>query len=340
MPNLEQLTCNAKASAATLQRLIELAADAQKAQPYVAHTAPGAQEPHGYSKAPAGMSAILRLTEDALPDLIDADGRVTRTPFAAPAGQSLRLDAAIAAASRVVQAGAHLVVHANTGSDDRVGTDGEIALQRRYSQLRCVEAVRFDDPAGEDDDLATQPFPTRFAEIEWGEQGARVQGIRIELPRSALRKPGLETLAAELMAAVALGIARAADRLVLQECAASVATNFSMAAAAARGLRFDELRGFSCLDGAGVVGGDGVLRVAGVPAELSGDSAVSVIGAFSRSGIAIHDEVTLMFERRGLAGGLTVTAWVALQPLVPAGIAAFWTAGGAGSGVEGGEVSQ
>lgn len=336
---IDQLARKAKASAATLQRLIALAASAQKAQPVVAHVAPGNVEPHAYSRAPAGMSAILRLSDDHLPDLIDADGRVTRTPFAAPTGQSLRLDAAIAAASRVVQAGAHLIVHANTGSDDAVGAEGVIGVRRRYSQLRAIEAAPFNDPVADDGDLVVSNHPIFSAEIDW--ENARQLGFRVELTRSELRNPGLETIAAEIMAAVALGIARAADRLVLQACAASAATSFSMAAAAARGLKWDELRAFSCLDGAGIVGGDGRLRVAGVPAELSGDSAVSVIGAFSRSGIAIHDEVTLMFERRGLSGGLSVTAWLAMQPLVPAGIGAFWTvAAGGGGGVDGGEVAQ
>ncbi len=47
--NIPQLIRNAKARATALKRIIALAADAQKAQPYVAHTAPGAQEPHAFS---------------------------------------------------------------------------------------------------------------------------------------------------------------------------------------------------------------------------------------------------------------------------------------------------
>lgn len=327
--NIPQLIRNAKARATALKRIIALAADAQKAQPYVAHTAPGAQEPHAFSKAPAGMSAILRLSDDFLPDLMTADGRVTRTPFAGPAGQSLRLDAAIAAQSRVAQAGAHLIVQANTGSDDAVGAEGVIGVRRRYSQLRAIEAALFNAPVADDGDLIVSNHPVFSAEIDW--ENARQLGVRIELPRSELRNPGLETIAAEIMAAVTLGIARAADRLVLQECAASAAADFTLAAAAARGLRFDELRAFSCLDGAGAVGLDGVLRVAGIPAELSGDSSASVVGAFTRCGIAIHDEVTLMLERRGLAGGLTATAWITAQALVPAGVGAFWSVGGGSS---------
>lgn len=327
--NIPQLIRNAKARGETMQRIIALASEAQKSQPYVAHTAPGATEPHAFSKAPAGMQAILRLTDDFLPDLIDADGRITRTPFAAPAGGSLRLDAAIAAASRVVQAGAHLIIHANSGSDDAVGADGVIGVRRRYSELRAIEAAIFNDPVADDGDLAASNNPVFSAEIDW--ENARQLGVRIEIPRSELRNPGLESITAEIMAAVALGIARAADRLVLQECVASATANFTLAAAAARGLKFEELRGFSCLDGAGAVGLDGRLRVAGIPAELSGDCAASVIGAFSRSGVAIHDEAVLMFERRGLSGGLTATAWITAQALVPDGVSAFWTASGGAS---------
>jgi hypothetical protein len=319
---LEQLARKAKAGAATLQRILALAEDAAKAQPFVAHVAPGAVEPHGFSRAPAGMSAILRLSDDYLPDLIDADGRVIRTPFAAPAGGSLRLDAAIAAASRVAQAGAHIILHSNTGSDDAVGAEGVIGVRRQYSELRCVEAAQFSVVA-DDADVAVSDLPTLAARIDW--ETAPSMAVRFEVPRSELRNPGLESIAAEIMAAVTLGVARAADRLVLQECAASAAAGFTLAAAAARGLKFDELRGFSCLDGAGAVGPDGRLRVAGIPAELSGDCAVSVVGSFSRCGIAIHDEIVLHLERRGLSGGLTATALITAQALVPSGVGAFWT---------------
>lgn len=332
---IDQLARKAKASAATLQRLIALAADAQKAQPMVAHVAPGNVEPHAYSRAPAGMSAILRLSDDFLPDLIDADGRVTRTPFAAPVGQSLRLDAAIAAQSRVVQAGAHLIVHRGTDSSDAVGTDGVVGVRHRYSELRAIEAAPFSVVA-DDADVTISDLPTFAASIDW--ESAPSLAVRFEIPRSELRNPGLESIAAEIMAAVTLGIARAADRLVLQACAASSTASFTLAAAAARGLKFDELRGFSALDGAGAVGLDGRLRVAGIPAELTADSAVSLVGAFSRSGIAVHDEITLMLERRGLAGGLTATAWITAQALVPQGVGAFWTLSGGGSTQE--SVSQ
>lgn len=321
---INQLARNAKASAATLSRIIALAADAAKAQPFVAHVAPGAVEPHAFSRAPAGMSAILRLSDDYLPDLIDADGRVTRTPFAAPAGGSLRLDAAIAAASRVAQAGAHLIIHANTGSDDAVGADGVVGLRRRHSELRAVEAAIFNDPVADDGDLAASNNPVFSAEIDW--ENARQLGVRIEIPRSELRNPGLESIAAEIMAAVTLGIARAADRLVLQACAASASGAFTLAAAAARGFKYDELRAFCATDGAGTVGLDGQLRVAGIRAELTGDCAVSLVGAFSRCGVAIHEEIVLHLERRGLAGGLTATAWITAQALVPDGVSAFWTA--------------
>jgi hypothetical protein len=257
-------------------------------------------------------------------------------PFASPAGESLRLDAAIAAASRVVQAGAHLIVHANTGSDDAVGAEGVIGVRRRYSELRAIEAAPFNDPVADDGDLAISNHPVFSAAIDW--ENVRQLGVRIEIPRSELRNPGLESIAAEIMAAVTLGVARAADRLVLQECAASAAAGFTLAAAAARGLKFDELRGFSCLDGAGAVGPDGRLRVAGIPAELSGDCAVSVVGAFSRCGIAIHDEIVLHLERRGLSGGLTATAWITAQALVPSGVGAFWTFATGGGNQD--EVSQ
>ncbi len=59
-------------------------------------------------KAQAGGGLIL--SRVMLPELIGPDGRVNRTPEAMAGAETLRLDAALVRASRVAQAGAHIVI--------------------------------------------------------------------------------------------------------------------------------------------------------------------------------------------------------------------------------------
>lgn len=50
-----------------------------------------------------------------------------------------------------------------------------------------------------------------------------------------------------------------------------------------------------------------------------------MIGAFNRSAVAIHEEITLTAERRNLEGDLIFTALANVVPLVP-DASRFWVA--------------
>lgn len=90
-------------------------------------------------------------------------------------------------------------------------------------------------------------------------------------------------------------------------------------------MRFGDARALAGTNATGAaVGADGVLRVAGVPAELTPDTAATLIGDWSRAGVAINEEVTVICERLDANGRLALSVWATMLPVVPDS-SVFWT---------------
>lgn len=296
--------------------LAALLSDAKLAQPHVAHVPAGLAEPTAFIPKPAAVSSVLGLDADSLPALIEKDGAIARTPFAAPGAQTLRLDAAIAHASRVAQAGAAIIIRREPDSAAATGRTGEIILQRVPGSFDVIEPATFSAVA-DDADVAVSPAPRYSAAIDFSAVESRA--VCIEVPRSMQRSVGRELLGAELLTAVALGLARVADSVLLEALAGATLADFSLAAAAASGVRFDELRALIGTTGTGAaVDAAGKLRAAGIPAELTADTASTYAGAFDRAAVAFHADIPLHVERRDAAGNLALTCYVTAQALLPA----------------------
>lgn len=334
MPDSDALIRNARrdhaagkrtaASPSLAQAIRETMADADQAQGLRAHTPAGMHEPTAYIPVAAARSMIATMKALSLPALFGADGRLRRVPGAAPAGTTVRLDAGVVAASRVAGAGAHVMVLPDKRKMHAAGAAGIIALESVKTEFRTIEAAVFGtvdiDVEG---DAPVVALPVSGASMDMGQ--AITKGIRFELPRSERRRIDPEQLTEEISIALTLGLARAADEVLLSAIAATTPDAFSLASAAAQGLAFDELRALVGTTGTGaVVGQDGAVRAAGIPAELTADMAGTIAGAWSRVGIIVGDDVSVHFERLGKAGALAVTAWATMLPLVP-DPQKFWT---------------
>lgn len=296
-----------------------------RAQAYRAHTPDGMNEPTAHIPTPAARSLVACLSTASLPGLFDREGRLRRVPNAAPAGVTVKLDAGIIAASRVAQAGAHVVIFPEAikpRTDDR----RTVAVESFPSELRNIEAAAFGSvDVDVEGDAPVIPLPVLSAPIDWKSPAVVTKGVRFEIPRSERRRIDPDQLAAEILAALTLGLSRAADAVLLSKVTATAPAPFTLAQAAAHGLVFGELRALAGTAGAGAaVGQDGVLRVAGVPAELTGDMAGTIVGAWNRAGVAINEDVSIHFERLGANGGLAVTAWASMLALLP-DANKFWT---------------
>ena len=150
------------------------------------------------------------------------------------------------------------------------------------------------------------------------------KGLRMVFKRVDQRALENDLLHAEIITAIVMGLARAADETLVSAIAATTPAAFTLAKAAAQGLKFDELRGVVGTAGAGAsVSQDGALRAAGIRSQLSPDLAGTIVGAWDRAGVAIHEDLPVHFERLNTQGDLVVTAWANLTPLVP-DQAKFW----------------
>lgn len=303
------------------QKIRNLIEDAGRAQSSYAHTPNGCTEPTVYIGKRAAVSSVLSLNSDSLPGLLDANGRVSRTPTADPAATTTKLSAGIIAASRVAEAGAHVLVRAEPTKAHAVGKNGAVAVESVASHFRLVDPAKF-VAVPDDEEIASSPFPVASAAIDWAT--STTKGVRFDLRRSDMRDLGADFVADAAVKAIVLGLGRAADETLMSAIAATSLTSFSLSAAARKGLRFSELFGFVGPESiAGVVTEDGVLRLKSatgvdyVNAELSADLGTSIVGSWSRSGIAIHDHLPVHFERLNANGDLAITAWANFVPLVP-----------------------
>jgi hypothetical protein len=301
--------------------------EAHNAPTHYAHTPVGMQEPTAYIRTATERSAVVTLKGDSLPGLFDANGRIRRTPIAGPSSDELNLEAVLIRNSRVANAGAHVLVYPEASKAIPIGRTGGIAFETIPGAVRNVEAALFstiDVNTGAEVDVSARPV--NVADIDWTQSVAKA--VHFEIPRTERRNYNQdpEKLVAELMASITLGLSRAADEVLLSAIAATTPDAFSLASVAAQDVRFDELRALVGTAGTGAhVDESGVLRAAGVPADLTPDNASTIVGAFDRASIAIRDDVIVIFNRIGTDGVVSVTAWASFLPLVP-DADKFWVA--------------
>lgn len=336
MSNLNHLLTRAKSEARSANvpagryfnsDLAQMIRDASTAMPFRDHTPVGMYEPTHRISQPAATAMSALLASSFLPGMLDKDGRITRTPTGVSAGQSTRLDSAILANSRVAQAGTQLIVMPESTEALPTGKDGEVVLLRKPGSFRTVEAAVFGtvaEPDAADGDAPDIALPILSAPINFSK--AITKGVYITVKRSLWKETPTDVLASELALSLALGLARAADEILLSALAAANPAGFSLAAAASQGLEFGELRALVGTAGTGaIVDQSGVLRVAGVPAELTADNHGTFVGSFNRAALVVHERIDLTAHRLDAAGSVQVACWASFVPCVP-DTAKFWVA--------------
>lgn len=284
-----------------------------------AHTAPGFADPLRYAPLPAARDVFASLKGDSLPGLFDAAGRLRRTPHAATSSEEFSLELAILENSRIARAGAGFVIVDEATKADAVGKTGAIAMEETPGFLRHVDSAVWSTV--DVDTLAEVPVsasPIKSAAIDWST--ATAKAVRFVVTRrQRMAYEDQQKLCDQIVAAITLGLARAVDEVLFSALAAADLDPFTLSAAAAADLSFDELRALVGTGATGAaIGADGVLRAAGISADLTADMSGTIIGAWSRAAVAVRDDVNISIERTGLQGEMAITAWASMQALVPA----------------------
>lgn len=298
-----------------------LLADAQNQTAFVSHTPTGYAEPTAYfAKAPAS-TGILNLANSFLPKIINADGNLYGTPIATDGGERTTISAGILQNSRCAAAGAVIITRPDPVKAHAIGTGlADVAFERVAKFFSTIEAAPFstvDDDINVQADVQTSDLPINRATIDWSTSIQK--SVRFEIPRTLQRLIGHDQIVDEVLVAFVLGLARASDAVLLAAIEATNPATFTTGAAAAKGLRIDELRGLVGTEGTGAGWrGDGAFAVAGgIVADTTADTAGTVIGSFGRAGVAIHESIDLIVERRNTKGDLVLTAHANVIALLP-----------------------
>ncbi|KVE76995.1 hypothetical protein [Burkholderia vietnamiensis] len=281
------------------------------------------------------VRSIIDLNGDLLPTIESDDGMsLKRPPVGRPAVEVTTIGTGVIKQSLVAQAGAKVVIWEDPTEAVSTGLTGDVLMVSKPAYFETFEAAPFAIvPDG--GDVGITPLPIKRAQIHVDaagglQTGTAIYGLRFEFDRATLKSyPNFENA---IMHAITHGLARTADAVLLSAIVAAAPAPFSLSAAAAAAVRFGELRALVGTTAAGAaVGQDGVLRAAGIAAEMTPDMAATIVGAFARSAIMIRSEVDVIAERVKLppdqmAGGVAFTAWAAMQPLLP-DTSRFWTVG-------------
>lgn len=295
--------------------LTEMIAEAQRAQHHQDFKRDGFDDPIRIRK-PAASLRTLSLKNSFMPALIGQDGTtLTAAPIANLAGEKIPMSAAIIANSRVAKAGAHIIIRPDQTRAIAMGQRGGVAIASQAGHFVTVEAAPF-DTVPDEADVPVSLIPVSRAKLDW--ETAPSIGVRFHLNHKTQKDIGNDQYAAELMAAITIGLANAADKLLLAAINATTPAAFTIGAAAGQGIATHELRGLIGTAGTGAAfRNDGTLTAAGVSGELTNAMQNTLVGAFNRAAIAIHEDVSVLAERTSAAGALDVTCWCSMIALVP-----------------------
>ncbi|MBT2791213.1 hypothetical protein [Paraburkholderia strydomiana] len=273
------------------------------------------------------MRGIIDLNSDELPKIQDKNGALKRPPAGKAAVENLKIDAAILRQSLVAQAGAEIIIYKDPTEAVSTGVLGDVVMMSKQSYFETFEAAPFALVA-DGGEVTVTPLPINRAAIHVDATGglqtaSGIYGLRFEFSRATLKSyPSIEDA---IMHAVVQGLARTGDAVLTAGIMAATPAAFSLAAAAAAGVRMSELRGLVGTAGHGAaIDNNGVLRAAGIAAELSPDLSATIVGSFARSAVMIRSDVEVVVDRTNIDGSLAVTAWAGLQALLP-DTTRFWT---------------
>lgn len=306
--------------------LKDLIENTQRAQGSTASYNPDGSVRHVH-KQPAANVHRLSLRELILAPFMGLDKlSKIHCPVGTAAGKRTTFSDVLMTQSRVAAAGAHIVLIEEPAEALPVGKTGVIALQKHTSGLTVVEPVNFAQVA-DGADVTASPAAGFIYRDEIDLDAIPAYGFRVELSRAEMKAFAEGKLADETLAAIAMGVAKLADKVLLSAVAALNPAAFTFNAAAAAGLKWAELKAFIGTSGTNAFLSDaGDLRLAiqsdsliktGVPAELTDTIALSVLGAFNRAGVAVAQDITLTSERMNVNGEQVLTCWVNAQALLP-----------------------
>ncbi|MEA0742657.1 hypothetical protein QYY67_21630, partial [Xanthomonas campestris pv. campestris] len=196
--------------------------------------------------AVAGTLSLLGPVPANLATYFREDGTLRETPAGRPSVSSFLLDPlTIAAAhSRAAAAGAHLLIREDAIAPRPIGAGPDLpVMQRETSGFSVIKPMQLAVVADGANAAVSTALPVWSATVDWdSETNSPTFGAAFRIERPDYRRRALDGSLDELLSASILaGVGRAADVALLSALSAASLANFSLAAAAAQGLRFADL---------------------------------------------------------------------------------------------------
>lgn len=299
-------------------KLKETVIQAQQELGVITHAAAGF-EPKVIGTKPAMSGITLHLGTDYAPLAPQIDGIERNINWVA--NETFTLQAVVAQAARTVQAGSMLIV-----VDEKFigSTSGMHVFNSNAAIFRAIEAADFASVAS-GSDVSESALPFSDCAISWRDETSH-EAFRVTVPRRTRKATGGETVEYDIVTAIIHGLAKCADRVLLQAIAALNPNAFTIGAAAARNITFAELSGFVGTTGTGATVQEGKLFAGGlINAELTAETDKTLIGAFNRVAVAIHPDVRVVIERMNAQSDLNIIVYANIQAVIPQGSeSAFW----------------
>lgn len=299
-------------------KLTEAVLQAQQELGIITHAAAGF-EPKVIGTKPAMSSITLHLGTDFAP-LVPQTDSIERN-INLVSNEAFTLQAVVAQAARTVQAGATLIV----ADEQYLGNTSGMHLFSAESALyRVIEAADFSTVTS-GSDVSESALPFSDGAVSWRDETSH-EAFRVKVSRRTRKNTGGETIEYDVLTAIIHGLAKAADRVLLQAIAALNPSAFTIGAAAARNITFAELSGFVGTTGTGATVQEGKLFAGGlVNAELTAGTDKTLIGAFNRVAVAIHPDVRVVIERMNAQSDLNIIVYANIQAVLPnVSKTAFW----------------
>jgi len=304
--------------------------DVRTAMGWYERNTPGFTEPTAIVTTPAVVTGALDLRSMFITPKASADSSAItykKSPIVRHGNTSVPISATLLEHSLIGKAGATIILAAlrNAAYGDRPNADkaaGPILMYRDAALFRIVEPATFGTIA---DGVAVtaSPQPWSDALISWPDAPNLM--FSVDFTRQQLKGIGGQEFIEEcLLESIVLGLANAADSLLLNAIVDANPAPFSLGAVAARNLRFADLSAIIGTAGIGAaVGQDGVLRADGIAGDLTKAIAQTLIGDWKKAAVAVYPDVTVHFVRTNTDGSMQVQVLANALPLVP-DATAFW----------------
>jgi phage head maturation protease len=229
---------------------------------------------------------------------------------------------AVSESSAACQLGAK-VISVKSSAEAVANTEGLGATLVQKAKLSIIKPAPFTVVA-EGVNVPESDPPIVSAEISNIASGVATHGARFILERHEMRDLTDEAISALVSHAAAFGVAQIADRVLAGAILAATPTAYSVANVATAGIRWSGLGALVGRNGAGAAGVEGGLYVSGIPAATTDQTTATIVGDWSRAGVATADEVTIILNRMNAAGRMEVTILCECAALVPDATNSFW----------------